>query len=44
MTCAHHLDDDPNGLRCVLEDHPDHPNGHSYTSTSGVPRALKEEA
>lgn len=43
MNCAHRLADDPTGLRCLLEDHPDHPNGHRYESTSGVPDCAKEE-
>lgn len=34
MTCQHHIDGDPNGLRCTLDDHPDHPNGHLYRGSS----------
>lgn len=33
--CLHHLDDDPTGLRCLLNEHPAHPNGHRYDATAG---------
>lgn len=34
--CTYRLDGDPNGLRCLLDDHPNHPNGHRYAG-SAVP-------
>jgi hypothetical protein len=33
--CTHTIGDQPNGLRCQLDEHPDHPNGHCYQSGSG---------
>jgi hypothetical protein len=41
MRCTHRLDDGP--LVCLLEEHPEHPNGHRYESTSGIANAAKEE-
>ena len=32
--CPHRIVDDPTGLACLLDDHPDTPRGHSYESTS----------
>lgn len=34
--CTHRFLDHPDGLPCLLPDHPEHPNGHSYAAT-GAP-------
>lgn len=42
--CLHHINDDPNGLRCLLDDHPEHPNGHQYNASDAPDVRHQENA